>query len=228
MSDIFGCDPDCAALLADRADGAIRRGVSMAESGARDRPFTLKRVKRFLRMTPRCRPVREWKYGDGWGTIFPRESLKSDTTTHADGTQSTKPKSDGALLATHVPYGEVSSSAQAELAASCERRARFGLSHTRTPLSPPVCLRAARKALTEDAASGRRKPHSRYSCLSMALSQRFRGNFVSPLKLQFLTHLFPGCCRRGLQWDGFMTLLPQKCVRLIHPTYKKLTKNNNY
>lgn len=154
--------------------------------------------------------------------------LKSDTTTHADGTQSTKPKSDGALLATHVPFGEVSSSAQAELAASCERRARFGLSHTRTPLSPLVCLRAARKALTEDAASGRRKPLSRYSRLSMALSQRFRGNFVSPLKLQFLTHLFPGCCRRGLQWDEFMTLLPQKCVRLIHPTYKKLTKNNNY
>lgn len=128
------------AFLADRADGAIRRGVSMAESGARDRPFTLKRVKRFLGMTPRCRPVREWKYGDGWCSIFPWETQeRHDNARRRDAVDEAKKRRRAACHARSFRRSFVVGAGRAsgQLRAAC---AIWPLAHAHTPLA--ACLSA--------------------------------------------------------------------------------------
>lgn len=153
-SDIFGCDPDCATLLADRADSAFSRGVSMATSGARP-TFHAQASLQTLRTGNAPRSTFPQMEISGRVVFDLSLGASRATTEHADGTRSTKPKSDGAPRATFLSEKfRRRPSCSDQLRAAC---AIWPLAHPpsrrRNRLS--VCVRG--KALTEDAASGRRK-----------------------------------------------------------------------
>lgn len=195
----------------------MERCIDGYKARASDLSRSSESVKRFLRITPRSRPVRKWKYRDGWCSIFPWEpQQRRQRTPTGRGRRSRK------AMARRMPRSFRRSFVVGR-ATSCKRRARFGLSRTRTP-SPqkqPVCLRA-RKSV--DGRRCKRPPKaalSRFSRLSMALSQRFRGKCAFSAGATGSSHIcFPAVANESYNetnlWRGCRTMHPLTSFKQLY------------